>query len=99
MLTNILSLKNMRDKNYKIDYNSTGEDMFTVSRGDTVMKFKPSLEGLYHVDLEQEEVTLINTVKDNESFYTPRQIARAKAARRLYAAIGTPSETTKQLFG
>ena len=90
-ITNILSLKNMKEKNYKINYDSMTGNMFTVSRGDTVLRFRASPEGLYHVDLEKDEVALINSVKENESFYTARQIARAKAARKLYETIGTPS--------
>ena len=34
---------------------------------------------------------MVNTVKENRNFYTERQFERAKRARDLYHAIGTPS--------
>ncbi len=37
------------------------------------------------------EVTMVNTVSENEKEWSPRQVARAKKARRLHQNIGTPS--------
>ena len=34
---------------------------------------------------------MLNTVKENEQFYTSRQLAKAKMARKLYHNVGTPS--------
>ena len=36
-------------------------------------------------------MTMVSTVKENESFHTKREIERAREARRLYHAIGTPT--------
>ena len=34
---------------------------------------------------------MVTTLRENRNFYTERQFARAKRARDLYHAIGTPS--------
>jgi len=40
---------------------------------------------------ESAEVALVNTVEENSKLFTERQVSRAKKARDLYHAIGTPS--------
>jgi hypothetical protein len=39
----------------------------------------------------KEGTILINTMEENASFLSPRQLARAQRARKLYYALGTPS--------
>jgi hypothetical protein len=42
--------------------------------------------------LENEQgMSFVNTLEENKSFYTNREIARAKAAREYFHAMGTPS--------
>ena len=39
----------------------------------------------------EQQVQLLTTVEENKSFYSSRQFERAKKARLLYHAVGTPS--------
>ena len=38
------------------------------------------------------EFALVNTVKENETFFTPAEIIRAKRARNMLIMMGSPSE-------
>jgi hypothetical protein len=93
-ITNILSYAEMVDK-HRITYDSANEDAFVVhlSKDKTVRftrfdnnlyVFKPSIGA-------RVEHQLLNSVEENKSFYTERQFERAKMARDLYHAMGTPS--------
>jgi hypothetical protein len=44
--------------------------------------YKPTIKG----------VNLLNTLKENKTFYTNHQIERAKVARSLARALGCPSD-------
>lgn len=55
------------------------------------MRFHQSKVGLYYYDTEHQDFSLLNTVSENKSFYTPRQRRQADEARRVYVMIGRPS--------
>jgi hypothetical protein len=61
---------------YKPDYNTGNSDTGSNK------KFGPSNHAKF---------TLVNTVEENKLAYTNRQFERAKKARELYHALGTPS--------
>ena len=48
-------------------------------------------DGLHYHDTKNREVTLIQTVQENEEGYSKRQIKYAQEARDLYAKVGYPS--------
>ena len=48
-------------------------------------------DGLYDHDTRNREITLVQTVQENEEGYSQRQIQDAKKARDLYAKVGYPS--------
>ncbi|KAI2501792.1 Reverse transcriptase (RNA-dependent DNA polymerase) [Fragilaria crotonensis] len=90
-ITNIISYAEMADR-YRITYDSGKEDAFVVHlsddktvrfarRGNNLYVFKPPIKG----------VQLLNTIEENKTFYTQRQFDKAKRARDLYHALGTPS--------
>ena len=41
--------------------------------------------------MKAENAQIFNTVEENKTFYTERQFERAKQARDLFHALGTPS--------
>jgi aminopeptidase-like protein len=61
------------------------------------VKFKRSENGLYYMkpNYTTTNTSLVNhsieSVDENKKLYTNRQMERAKAARQLYHALGTPS--------
>ena len=48
-------------------------------------------DGLHYHDTRNCEITLVQTVQENEEGYNQRQIQDAKKARDLYAKVGYPS--------
>ena len=80
---------------YRITYDSSKEDAFVVHMsddkqvcftrlGNNLYVYKPPINN-------NVKAQLLNTVEENKSFYTQRQFDRAKRARDLYHALGTPS--------
>jgi hypothetical protein len=69
--------------------------MFVVHResaGKPNMEFKMHESGLHYHDPTDVDFTFnINTVSDNLSQYTKRQVQGAQQARTLYATLGYPS--------
>ena len=90
-ITNILSLKNVKNK-YRVTYDSESEDVFTVhmNKG-RLMQFKMHRDGLHYHDNSDRQVTLIQTVQQNEADYSQQQLATACSARDLYSKVGHPS--------
>jgi hypothetical protein len=92
-IANIFSFAELKDK-HKITYDSTKEDAFIIHLPTKIIKFTRSPNGLYLYKPNEKvlgPISLLNTVAENESHYTARQIIRAKLARKLYNNIGTPS--------
>ena len=48
-------------------------------------------DGLYYHDTRNREITLVQTVQENEEGYIQRQIQDAKKSQDLYAKVGYPS--------
>ena len=91
-LTNILSLQNLHQKGYGIQYNNEDKDVFLVTKPNgKKVQFNPSNDGLYFYDTRSHGVNLLNSVEDNKSKYSARQIKRADKARATYYMIGLPS--------
>ena len=86
----------MADK-YRITYDSKKEDAFVVHLPDKDVRFERMDFNLYvykpQIEMKTNDVQLLSTVEENKSFYTLRQFERAKRARDLYHALGTPSIT------
>jgi Reverse transcriptase (RNA-dependent DNA polymerase) len=98
-ITNIFSLSEM-EKKYNVTYNSSAESAFIVQLPTKQIKFTKSFNGLYYFKPTYNtnsgnETSLVNhsieSVKENKLFFTDRQVQRAKLARNIYHAIGTPS--------
>jgi hypothetical protein len=83
-ITNIFSFAEMEDK-YRVTYDSDKEKAFIVYRPDGIMKFVRGANKLYYCKANystrtkqisfQDEVSLINTVEENKSFYTECEVA------------------------
>ena len=89
-ITNILCLKNVKHK-YRVTYNSSTDGVFTVQKPVQQIHFAMHKDGLHYHDTRNCEITLVQTVQENEEGYSQRQIQDAKKARDLYAKVGYPS--------
>ena len=93
-VTNILSYAEVVDK-FTVTYDSKNEDAFCVTTHDKSIKLKRSHNKLYFYQPERnangEKYCFIETVEEKKLFYSERQVARAKAAREFYHAVGSPS--------
>ena len=93
-ITNIFSYAEMADR-YRITYDSTKDDAFVVHLPNKSVRYERIGNNLYVYKPPRKEssqrLQLLNMVEENTSFYTQRQFNRAKRARDLYHALGTPS--------
>jgi hypothetical protein len=70
-----------------------------VNMPDKIVKFKQFSNGLYAMEPNDEKSSVmtkklyefLNTLEENLGFLSPRQQKRAKIARALYEAMGTPT--------
>ncbi len=92
-ITNIIALSNLI-KQYRVTYDSN-DAMFVVHREHVKkpnMEFKMHKSGLHYFNPKDADFTFhINTVSDNKTGFTKRQIKGAEQARTLYATLGYPS--------
>ena len=93
-ITNIFSYAEMAQK-HRITYDSATEDAFIVHLPDKKVRFNKTDQGLYifkpKITKNNNQMQFLNTVDENKHFFTRQQFARAKLARELYNALGTPS--------
>ena len=90
-ITNIISMSNAeKSGRFKISYDSrSGFKMKNLQSGN-ITTFKRDASGLFTTPVEY-DVAMLNTVEENKSLYTKRQVARADEARKLYGIVGYPS--------
>jgi hypothetical protein len=76
-------------------YSLNKEDAFTVYVPDKKVKFMKTEQGLYvfkpKIKKSTMEAQFVDTVNENKKFFTTQQFEKAKQARELYHALGTPS--------
>jgi hypothetical protein len=94
-ITNIFSYAKMA-KHHRITYNSNKEDAFTVYLPNKRIKFTKPDQGLYIFKPKIKKTNrigspFVNTIDKNKIFFTTWQVDKAKQARELYHALGTPS--------
>jgi hypothetical protein len=90
-ITNIFSYAEMAKK-YKITSDSSIDNAFTVHLPDKKVRFEELDNGLYvFVPKQYRNAQFLPSIEKNKNFYTTNQFERAKKARDLYHAIGTPS--------
>ena len=98
-LANILSLAAVR-KICRVTFDSRIGAVMTLYKHDgSPMEFIEHHDGLYYFDTKHSKThvkayLLLNSVSENESLYTARQIHDARLARRIYALVGRPSHAT-----
>ena len=88
--TNILCLKNVKHK-YQVTYDISTDGVFTVHKLGQQLHFLMHKDGLHYHDTRNREITLVQTVQENEEGYSQCQIQDAKKACDLYAKVGYPS--------
>jgi hypothetical protein len=85
-ITNITALRNLIDQ-YRVTYDSD-DLMFVVHRESESkphMEFKMHKSGLHYYDLRKEHhLNFVNTVSENKTGFTKRQIKCAEIAQNLY---------------
>jgi hypothetical protein len=92
-ITNIIALRNLIHQ-YRSTYDRD-HLMFVVHRESESkpnMEFKMYKSGLHYYDPRKEHhLTFINTVSENKTGFTKRQIKCAEIARNLYKTLSYPS--------
>ena len=93
-ITNIFSLKQVK-KQYRVTYDSDDE-CFVVHRqeyGLPDMVFREHVSGLHYFDPrnQNKKFSFVETVMENKTLFTKRQIKGAENARRLYKCLSHPS--------
>jgi hypothetical protein len=97
-LTNILSLKNARDK-YHVTYDSLSDGAFKVHKPNGVdVHFVMHADGLHYHDTKNRQfpMPMVSTVKEESEGFSKRQIEQAKTARDFQAKVGHPSTQDMQ---
>jgi hypothetical protein len=104
-ITNVLSFAILQEK-FPILYDNSKADAFFVKtpRGD--LKFKQLSKNLYvhkprgdGIKLEaKQETSMLSTLEENKTFYTNRQVERAKRARAPARALGCPSDADLKMI-
>ena len=93
-MTNVFSLANM-EKRYRITYDSKKESAFIVHTENGPLKFTKGPENLYYYKpkhlTQQTNTSMVMTVDENKSFFTDREVERAKKARTLLHTLGCPT--------
>ena len=90
-ITNITSLNNVEEK-FRVTYKSDRDSTFTVHKPNRVnIEFGMHCDGLQYHDTVNRQVTMVQTVTENEKGYSKRQLTDMKTARDLYAKVGYPS--------
>ena len=90
-ITNILSFTDLADHFRIINENSQEDAFLLFKKNGDIVKFTRSNCGMYFHNLIEQQIVLLNTVKENELGYTKQQIEQARRARNLYGMIGYPS--------
>ena len=72
-------------------YDSSTDGVFTVHKPGQQLHFVMHKGDLHYHDTRNHEITLVQTMQENEEGYSQRQIQDAKKARDLYAKVGYPS--------
>jgi hypothetical protein len=92
-ITNIIALCNLIDQ-YLVTYDSD-DLMFVVHRDSESkphMEFKMHKRGIHYYDPRKEHhLTFVNTVSENKTGFTKRQIKCAEIAQNLYKTLSYPS--------
>ena len=88
-IANILSLSNVKRK-YRVTYDSAKENVFIVHKPKELIIFQESPNGLYYHNTIDRNVVLLNTVEENMTKYSKRQVQRATVARGMYSKVGCP---------
>jgi hypothetical protein len=92
-ITNIIALRNFIDQ-YRVTYGSD-DLMFVVHRESESkqnMEFKMHKSGLHYYDpIKEQHLNFVNTVSENKTGFTKRQIKCAEIARNLYKTLSYPS--------
>ena len=90
-ITNIICLNNVKTK-FKVTYNSKQDDVFHIHKTNgTTIDFVSSDNGLYYHNVENRQITMVNTVSSNKENYTKQQIKRADEVQKLYKTTAHPT--------
>ena len=100
-ISNILLLYRVAEM-FHVTYNSHTESCFIVWKEDgTLRRFMPSKRWLYYFNLKETDgiiLTTINTVDDNKTHYTQRQIKYSESSRKMQNKIGVTTQGLIKIF-
>ena len=91
-ITNVLSLKNVHKK-FRVTYDGEdGSSVFTIHKPNKqIIDFIMHHDGLHYHHTGNCQLSMVNTMKQNEEGYSKRQIQATKATRTLQSAVCFPS--------
>ena len=72
-------------------YDNSTDGVFTLHKPGQQLHFVMYQDGLHYHNNKNREITLVQTVQENEEGYSQRQIQDAKKARYLYVKVVYPS--------
>ena len=90
-ITNILALKNVREK-FKVTYDGEDGSTLTVHKESGYdLKFNMHPDGLHYFDTTVKSVALVQTVKGESEGFSKKQVTQARLARQFQATVVHPS--------
>jgi hypothetical protein len=97
-ITKVLSFAIVQEK-FPVSYDNSKEDAFIIKTPRGNLVFKPLSKNLYvhkpknqgNEEQASPEANMLNTLNENKSFFTNRQVKRAQDVRNLARALGCPS--------
>ena len=104
-MTNIIGIADMREK-FRIKYDSDKEAVFLVHTPSKIVKFPESSQGIYALDMEQNDneyenkifekkkktnISNVIRIEDNKTYFSKHQIKQAEKVRKLLFALGLPT--------
>jgi hypothetical protein len=88
-IENIISMSEAEQKGHKISY-SPGCLTLTNAKNGHNSEFQITPSGLYAYTVPLNGTAMVQTIRENEQLFTPRQVIQAQKARELYKMIGRP---------
>ena len=94
-LANILSLAHVDSRGFRVTLDTAIEPAFIVHNTSTgTKKFIRSKSGLHCYNIlsnnKRKEFTMIQTVKQNKTMFSKRELSQADRAMKIYQTVGRP---------
>jgi len=89
-MTNALSLANMTDKHH-VPFHAMNDNALVALTPQGPTHFVCGPGNLYYKNPNHKKAILVETLHENMKFYTPRQVGRARQAKKLLHTLACPT--------